>query len=95
MAQTSILSPGPVRKSVDLRRRRKTISLRVRSVCFGVLAAVALGLLIALLIPGALFDLFAQQFIRRRGLYRWLTHQCIFWGVILSCAITLSDSPPS
>ncbi|EFH82640.1 hypothetical protein [Ktedonobacter racemifer] len=149
MAQTSILSPGPVRKSVDLRRRRKTISLRMRSVCFVVLAAVVLGLLIAfgsrgfhwfdaaligyavatifavaavtykysfwlfrpptgrywkrswelflsyanfrryaMLIPGALFDLFAQQFIRRRGLYRWLTHQCIFWGIILSCAIT-------
>ncbi|GHO58603.1 hypothetical protein [Ktedonobacter robiniae] len=149
MAQTSIPSPGPVRKSVDLRRRRKPIGLRIRSVCFGVLAAVVLVLLIAfgsrgfhwfdaaligyavatifavaavtykysfwlfrpptgrywkrswelflpyanfrrytMLIPGALFDLFAQQFIRRRGLYRWLTHQCIFWGVILSCAIT-------
>lgn len=40
------------------------------------------------LIPGAILDLFGQQFIRRRGLYRWLTHQCIFWGVILSCLIT-------
>ncbi|MFL5691349.1 MAG: MFS transporter [Ktedonobacteraceae bacterium] len=40
------------------------------------------------LIPGAILDLFSQQFIRRRGLYRWLTHQCIFWGVILSCLIT-------
>ncbi len=40
------------------------------------------------LIPKAFFDLFSQQFIRKRGLYRWLTHQCIFWGVILSCAIT-------
>src|SRR5947209_8483579 len=40
-----------------------------------------------LLIPRAIADLFAQQFIRRRGWYRWLTHQCIFWGVILSCAI--------
>jgi hypothetical protein len=40
------------------------------------------------LIPGAILDLFAQQFIRRRGIYRWLTHQCIFWGVILSCMIT-------
>src|SRR5215469_18714633 len=40
------------------------------------------------LIPGAIGDLFAQQFIRRRGLYRWITHQCIFWGVLLSCAIT-------
>ena len=40
------------------------------------------------LIPKAIADLFAQQFIRRRGWYRWITHQCIFWGVILSCAIT-------
>ncbi|QBD78996.1 hypothetical protein EPA93_24625 [Ktedonosporobacter rubrisoli] len=40
------------------------------------------------LIPGAIGDLFVQSFIRRRGLYRWLTHQCIFWGVILSCLIT-------
>lgn len=32
-------------------------------------------------------DLFGQQFIRRRGLYRWVMHQCIFWGVVLSCAI--------
>lgn len=40
------------------------------------------------LIPGAILDLFAQQFIRKRGIYRWLTHQCIFWGVILSCLIT-------
>jgi len=42
----------------------------------------------SLLIPKAIADLFAQQFIRRRSLYRWVTHQCIFWGVILSCAIT-------
>jgi hypothetical protein len=42
----------------------------------------------ALLIPKAIADLFGQQFIRRRGLYRWATHQCIFWGVVLSCAIT-------
>ncbi len=40
------------------------------------------------LIPKAILDLFSQQFIRRRGLYRWLTHQFIFWGVILSCLIT-------
>jgi hypothetical protein len=40
------------------------------------------------LIPGAILDLFSQQFIRRRGIYRWLTHQCIFWGVLLSCCIT-------
>ncbi len=42
------------------------------------------------LIPTAFFDLFSQQFIRRRGAYRWVTHQCIFWGVILSCSITFS-----
>src|SRR5579883_3235554 len=40
------------------------------------------------LIPAAIGDLFAQTFIRRRGWYRWITHQCIFWGVILSCLIT-------
>ncbi|GCE19462.1 MFS transporter [Dictyobacter kobayashii] len=40
------------------------------------------------LIPAAIGDLFAQTFIRRRGLYRWITHQCIFWGVLLSCMIT-------
>ena len=41
------------------------------------------------LIPRALIaDLATQQFIRKRGFYRWITHQCIFWGVILSCAIT-------
>lgn len=40
------------------------------------------------LIPGAIGDLFAQTFIRKRGLYRWITHQCIFWGVLLSCLIT-------
>jgi hypothetical protein len=40
------------------------------------------------LIPKAIGDLFAQQFIRKRGLYRWVTHQCIFWGVLLSCMIT-------
>src|SRR5437588_11965493 len=40
------------------------------------------------LIPRAILDLFVQQFIRRRGLYRWITHQCIFWAVIISCLIT-------
>lgn len=40
------------------------------------------------LIPAAIGDLFTQTFIRRRGWYRWITHQCIFWGVILSCLIT-------
>ena len=40
------------------------------------------------LIPSAIGDLFAQSFIRKRGVYRWLTHQCIFWGVLLSCMIT-------
>jgi hypothetical protein len=40
------------------------------------------------LIPTAIGDLFTQSFIRKRGLYRWITHQCIFWGVLLSCLIT-------
>jgi hypothetical protein len=41
------------------------------------------------LIPSAIFSgLLAQTFIRRRSLYRWITHLCIFWGVVLSCLIT-------
>lgn len=47
------------------------------------------------LVPAAIFtDLLTQQFIRQRGrsrgqgLYRWITHQCIFWGVNLSLLIT-------
>ncbi|MFI5272540.1 MAG: MFS transporter [Ktedonobacterales bacterium] len=47
------------------------------------------------LIPSAIVSgLFTQGFIRRRGpnaasgFYRWATHQCIFWGVVLSCSIT-------
>ncbi len=41
------------------------------------------------LIPRTLVvDLFTQQFIRHRSVYRWVMHQCLFWGVILSCAIT-------
>lgn len=41
------------------------------------------------LIPRAIItDLFSQQFIRKRSFYRWFMHQCIFWGVVLSCAIT-------
>ncbi len=39
-------------------------------------------------IPRAFVDLLTQQFIRRRAWYRWITHQCIFWGVVISCAIT-------
>src|SRR5437588_991568 len=41
-----------------------------------------------LLIPKAIWDLFSQQFIRKRGFYRWVMHQCIFWGVFLSCCVT-------
>jgi hypothetical protein len=40
------------------------------------------------LIPRAIVDLFTQQFIRKRAWYRWVIHQCIFWGVVLSCLIT-------
>ncbi len=42
----------------------------------------------SLLIPKAIVDLFAQQFIRKRSMYRWVMHQCLFWGVLLSCMIT-------
>jgi hypothetical protein len=41
------------------------------------------------LIPVAWWtDLLAQTFIRQRGARRWLMHLAIFWGVVLSCAIT-------
>lgn len=33
-------------------------------------------------------DILGQTFIRKRGMKRWLAHLSIFWGVILSCAIT-------
>jgi len=43
-----------------------------------------------MLIPKAWWtDIFGQMFILRRGLLRWVAHMCIFWGVILSLAITL------
>jgi len=42
-----------------------------------------------LLIPVAWWtDILAQTFIRRRSGQRWMMHLAIFWGVILSCAIT-------
>jgi hypothetical protein len=42
-----------------------------------------------LLIPRAWWtDILAQTFILRRDLRRWAAHMAIFWGVILSCAIT-------
>ena len=41
------------------------------------------------LVPSAIFTgLLAQTFIRHRSVYRWITHLCIFWGVILSVLIT-------
>ena len=41
------------------------------------------------LIPVAWWtDIFAQTFILKRGVQRWLMHMSIFWGVVLSCAVT-------
>lgn len=41
------------------------------------------------LIPKAWWhDLLAQTFILKRGFWRWAAHISIFWGVVLSCAIT-------
>ena len=41
------------------------------------------------LIPQAIIsDLLVQRFIGKRSIYRWITHLCIFWGVVLSCLIT-------
>lgn len=43
-----------------------------------------------LLVPRAWWtDILAQTFILRRSPKRWVMHMCIFWGVILSLAITL------
>jgi hypothetical protein len=40
-------------------------------------------------IPVTFFrNLLFQTFIRQRGLLRWIMHQCLFWGVILSFAVT-------
>lgn len=33
-------------------------------------------------------NLLFQRFIRQRSLLRWIMHQCLFWGVILSFAVT-------
>jgi hypothetical protein len=33
-------------------------------------------------------DIFGQTFIWKRSRQRWLMHMAIFWGVVLSCAIT-------
>ena len=42
-----------------------------------------------MLVPVAWWtDIVAQTFIRQRGTQRWLMHLSIFWGVVLSCAIT-------
>jgi hypothetical protein len=41
------------------------------------------------LIPVAWWtDIFAQTFILKRSRQRWMMHMCIFWGVVLSCAVT-------
>lgn len=42
-----------------------------------------------LLVPVALWrDLIGQTFLLKRGVLRWVMHQAIFWGVVLSCLIT-------
>src|SRR3546814_6269750 len=41
------------------------------------------------LLPRAIAgQLLGQGFIRRRGLVRWIGHQCLFWGVIGATLIT-------
>lgn len=41
------------------------------------------------LLPRAVASqLFGQGFIRRRGVVRWIGHQCLFWGVIGATLIT-------
>ncbi|HEX5478274.1 MAG TPA: MFS transporter [Dehalococcoidia bacterium] len=34
-------------------------------------------------------DIFAQTFIFRRGVWRWLMHMSIFWGVVISLLVTI------
>jgi len=42
------------------------------------------------MLPKALFtDILAQTYILPRGRLRWFAHLCLFWGVMLSLAITL------
>lgn len=42
-----------------------------------------------LLIPKAWWtDIFGQSFIRKRSTTRWIMHMSIFWGVLLSIAVT-------
>ncbi len=42
------------------------------------------------MLPKAIFtDILAQTYILPRGLLRWFAHLCLFWGVMLSLAITL------
>ena len=43
----------------------------------------------SLLVPRAWWtDIFAQTFILKRGVQRWVMHMAIFWGVVLSLAVT-------
>ena len=43
-----------------------------------------------LLVPKALWtDLIGQTFIRKRSTARWVAHQAIFWGVVLSVLVTV------
>ncbi|KAB8141117.1 MFS transporter [Chloroflexia bacterium SDU3-3] len=42
------------------------------------------------MLPKALFtDILAQTYILPRGKLRWFAHLCLFWGVMLSLAITI------
>jgi hypothetical protein len=44
----------------------------------------------AALVPRELWrDIFAQTFLRHRSRTRWVMHLCLFWGVVLSLAVTL------
>lgn len=44
----------------------------------------------AALVPVELWrDIFAQTFLRHRSRTRWIMHLCLFWGVVLSLAVTL------
>lgn len=45
---------------------------------------------VLLMLPKAIFtDILAQTYILPRGRLRWFAHLCLFWGVMLSFAVTL------
>jgi hypothetical protein len=56
---------------------------------WALLASPRTAISVPALLPRAIGgQLLGQGFIRRRGIVRWLAHQCLFWGVLGATAIT-------